>query len=234
LYDDYEDDRSTDWTQMETQATELRKKRQRMGNINLEAISEQDRLQERFEFLSNQRDDLQRAASSIKNTISRLDTTCRKLFTETFVQVRDNFREFFRKLFGGGRAELFLEEGVDVLEAGIEIVARPPGKNLKSISLLSGGEKALTAVALLFAVFKAKAAPFCILDEVDAALYENNIDRFASLLKEFVGSSQFIIITHCKRTMAIADLLYGITMQEKGVSKTVSVQMKDLSSEQAA
>ncbi len=234
LYGEYEEDDSTDWSQLQTQATEVRKKRDRLGSVNLEAISEQDRLQERFEFLTSQRDDLERAAASINNTINRLDATCRKLFTETFEQVKDNFRGLFRKLFGGGKAELFLEEGVDVLEAGIEIIAQPPGKNLRSISLLSGGEKALTAVALLFAVFKSKAAPFCILDEVDAALDENNIGRFIAVLKDFVNTSQFIIITHCKRTMAMADLLYGITMQEKGVSKTVSVEMRDLRAEEAA
>jgi len=234
LYEDYEEDQSVNWSQIEAQAAEIRKKRERVGNVNLEAIAEQERLQERSDFLTGQRDDLEKAAASIKSTLHHLDTTCRKLFSETYTQVRANFNEMFRKLLGGGRADLILEEGVDLLEAGIDIIACPPGKNPRSITLLSGGEKALAAVALLFAVFKAKAAPFCILDEVDAALDEVNIDRFGQLLKEFLAKSQFIVITHCKRTMAIADLLYGITMQEAGVSKPISVQVKKLSEEEAA
>jgi len=233
LYEDYEEEHGVEWSQIEEQVAEVRRKRERVGNVNLEAIAEQERLQERLDFLTGQREDLDKAASSIKNTLHRLDTTCRRLFSETYAQVRENFRELFRKLFSGGRADLVLEEGVDLLEAGIDIIACPPGKNPRSITLLSGGEKALTAVALLFAVFRAKAAPFCILDEVDAALDEKNIGRFSSLLEEFLDKSQFIIITHCKRTMAIADLLHGITMQEAGVSKPISVQVKKISEEAA-
>jgi chromosome segregation protein len=143
---------------------------------------------------------------------------------KNFEAIHVNFSELFRKLFGGGRAEIILEDPDDVLECGIEIVARPPGKQLQSISLLSGGEKTMTAVALLLAIFKSKPSPFCLLDEVDAALDEANIERFCLLVQEFLKDSQFIIITHSRRTMSIADVIYGITMQEQGVSKKVSVR----------
>ena len=149
------------------------------------------------------------------------------MFRKTFDDVRENFQGLFRKLFGGGRADIVLDEETDILDAGIEIVACPPGKEPTSIMLLSGGEKALTAVALLFAVFRSKPSPFCILDEVDAALDESNIDRFAMLVREFLEDSQFLVITHSRRTMAMADALYGITMQESGVSTHVSVKFSD-------
>ena len=144
-----------------------------------------------------------------------------------FEQVRLNFQEIFRKLFGGGRADIFLENPEDLLESGVEIVARPPGKETRTISLLSGGEKTMTAIALLFAVFKSKPSPFCILDEVDAALDEANNERFNVILRQFQQQSQFIVITHSKRTMSIADMLYGITMQTQGISKKISVQFGD-------
>jgi chromosome segregation protein len=156
--------------------------------------------------------------------ISRLNKESIDKFTTTFEQVRINFQEVFRKLFGGGRADIILEQPEDVLESGIEIVARPPGKETRSISLLSGGEKTMTAIALLFAIFKTKPSPFCFLDEVDAALDEANNERFNLIVQEFKKNSQFIIITHAKRTMSIADVLVGITMQQKGVSKKISVK----------
>jgi chromosome segregation protein len=151
---------------------------------------------------------------------------------ETFDAVRGHFQELFRKLFGGGQADVILEEESDVLESGIEIIARPPGKELRSISLLSGGEKTLAAAALLLAIFRSKPSPFCILDEVDAALDEGNIGRFTAVLREFLDRSQFIIITHSKRTMAFADVLYGVTMQESGISRRMSIRFEDWADEE--
>ena len=145
----------------------------------------------------------------------------------TFAAIRAHFQELFRKLFGGGMADVVLEDDSDVLESGIEVIARPPGKELRSISLMSGGEKTLTAVALLLAIFRSKPSPFCILDEVDAALDEANIGRFTAVLREFLDRSQFIIVTHSKKTMATADVLYGVTMQESGVSRPVAVRFED-------
>jgi chromosome segregation protein len=159
--------------------------------------------------------------------IEQLDDQSRTRFTEAFESIRENFHELFRKLFGGGKADILLEEPEQPLECGIEIIARPPGKEPQSISLLSGGEKTLTAVALLLAVFKSKPSPFAILDEVDAALDESNIDRFNTVVNEFLSRSQFIVITHNKRTMQCADVLYGITMEEPGVSKRMSVRFDD-------
>jgi len=155
--------------------------------------------------------------------IGRLNKDSMDKFAITFEQIRTNFQEVFRKLFGGGRADVILEEPQDILESGIEVIARPPGKETRSISLLSGGEKTMTAIALLFAIFKTKPSPFCFLDEVDAALDEANNERFNIIVQEFKKHSQFIIITHAKRTMSIADMLFGITMQQKGVSKKISV-----------
>src|SRR5207253_5211535 len=149
------------------------------------------------------------------------------LFAESFAAIRTHFQELFRKLFGGGMADILLEDENDILESGIEVIARPPGKELRSISLMSGGEKTLTAVALLLAIFRSKPSPFCILDEVDAALDEANIGRFTAVLRDFLDRSHFIIITHSKRTMAVADVLYGITMQESGISKRVAVRFDD-------
>lgn len=146
------------------------------------------------------------------------------MFMETFEKIRENFRTLFVEVFGGGKADLQLVEGEDILEAGIEIMARPPGKQLQSIALLSGGEQTMTAVALLFSIYQVKPSPFCVLDELDAPLDESNINRFVKVLKRFIDHSQFIVITHNKRTIGMADVLYGVTMQEQGVSKIVSVR----------
>jgi len=173
-------------------------------------------------------DDLVKAQGALAGLIDRINHESRQRFVTTFDAVRGHFQELFRKLFGGGKADVFLEGEEDVLEAGIEVVARPPGKQLQRISLLSGGEKTMTAVALLLAIFRARPSPFAILDEVDAALDESNVDRFTDLVKEFLDQSQFVIISHNKRTMAIADVLYGVTMQEPGVSRRVSVKFSDL------
>jgi len=225
-YSQYDPQQEQNWDQLAQQINDLRGKIDRLGNVNLDAIDEQSELEERIKFLTEQRDDLLQAQGQLEQLIRRLDQESRQRFIETFETVRGNFQQLFRKLFGGGKADLVLEEPDDVLESGIEIMARPPGKELQSISLLSGGEKTLTTVALLFGIFKSRPSPFCILDEVDAALDEANVDRFNILLEEFLEHSQFIIITHSKRTMGYAGVLYGITMQEAGVSKKVSVRFE--------
>jgi chromosome segregation protein len=213
-----------DWEAVRQEITELREKIDRLGNVNLDAIAEQESLEKRHEFLSTQVQDLNSSKGQLQQLINRLNKASREKFEQTFEQIRVNFQQIFRKLFGGGKADIILEEAEDILEAGIEIVARPPGKETRSITLLSGGEKSMTAIALLFAVFKTKPSPFCFLDEVDAALDEANNERFNMMIREFQKDSQFIVITHAKRTMSIADVLYGITMQTKGVSKKISVQ----------
>jgi len=216
-----------DWQAVEQEIANLRAKIERLGHVNLDAIKEQEELEGRLEFLTKQRDDLLESKRQLNDLIERLNAQSVQRFTERFEQIRTHFQELFRKLFGGGRADVLLTDPENVLESGIEIVARPPGKELQSISLLSGGEKALAAVALLLAIFKSNPGPFAVLDEVDAALDEANNERFNRLIREFTAQSQFIIITHNKRTMAIADALYGVTMQEAGVSKRVSVRFSD-------
>jgi chromosome segregation protein len=206
---------------------ELRRKLTRLGSVNLDALQELAELEVRAEALRLQFDDLSAAQKALEDIIARINTDSRRLFLETFAAVRGHFQELFRKLFGGGMADVVLEDDSDVLESGIEIVARPPGKELRSISLMSGGEKTMTAVALLLAVFRNKPSPFCILDEVDAALDEANIGRFTDVLRDFLDRSQFILITHSKRTMTCADVLYGITMAESGVSRRVAVRFED-------
>jgi chromosome segregation protein len=206
---------------------ELRRKLSRLGSVNLDSLQELAELETRAETLHTQFDDLSAAKRALEEIIQTINQDSRRLFTESFTTIRAHFQELFRKLFGGGMADIVLEDELDILESGIEIVARPPGKELRSISLMSGGEKTMTAVALLMAIFRSKPSPFCILDEVDAALDEANIARYTAVLREFLDLSQFIIITHSKRTMASADVLYGITMQESGVSKRVAVKFED-------
>ncbi len=196
-----------------------------MGPVNLDAVHEYDELEERYKFLETQNNDLISARRELLDVIARINNTTQKLFAETFAQVRANFREMFAELFGGGRADLVLQDENDPLNCGIEIIAKPPGKQLQSISLLSGGERTMTAVALLFAIYMVRPSPFCILDEMDAPLDESNINRFIRMLERFVSQSQFIIITHNKRTIAKADVLYGVTMEERGVSKLVGVKL---------
>jgi chromosome segregation protein len=216
-----------DWNALADRIQNLRQKIERIGNVNVDAISEQEELEERLNFLSEKRDDIVKGQKNLEDLIATLNRESRDRFVETFSQVRENFQELFRKLFGGGRADVVLENPDDVLESGIEIVARPPGKELRTINLLSGGEKALTAIALMLGVFKCRPSPICVLDEVDAPLDEANNERFNQIIKEFVASSQFIVITHSKRTMSVAAALYGITMQEAGVSTQVSVKFDD-------
>ncbi len=214
----------TDWDQMETRISELKRKKESIGPVSLGAIEECEELEERLRFLTEQHEDLLKAKESLHTAIRTINATTRKLFTETFESIRSNFRETFNILFGGGKSDLcFVGEG-DVLEAGIDVMATPPGKKLRHISQLSGGESALTAIALMFALFKVRPSPFCVLDEIDAPLDESNIMRFVNLLRDFTVNTQFIIITHNKKTIGISDVMYGITMEEKGISKVVSVK----------
>jgi chromosome segregation protein len=228
------DGQEIDWDKVRDEITELRGKIERLGNVNLDAIEEQENLEKRYNFLSSQVEDLNKSKAQLQQLISRLNKQSRDKFRETFEQIRTHFQEIFRKLFGGGKADIVLEDAEDILEAGIEVIARPPGKETRSISLLSGGEKSLTALALLFAVFQAKPSPFCFLDEVDAALDEANNERFDMLLREFQKDTQFIVITHSKRTMSVADELFGITMQTQGVSKKINVRFGQYDEETAA
>lgn len=216
------------WEAVSREIEELQGKVGRLGNVNLEAIKEQDELEIRETFLLNQKEDLEKSHESLQNLIKKINNTSRELFEKTFNAIRQNFQTMFRKLFGGGKADIFLEENVDILEAGIEILAQPPNKELRSITLLSGGEKVMTTVALIFAAFQSKPSPFCILDEVDAALDESNINRFTHIIKEFTKDTQFLVVTHNKVTMSIADVLYGITMQEPGVSKKIAVKFEEI------
>jgi len=215
---------SVDWEAIKTQVVELKEKLEKMGPVNLVAIEEHKELEERSIFLTHQQEDLVNAKESLLKAIQKINKTTKELFIETFQKIQVEFKNFYKMLFGGGQAELVLIDEQDVLESGIEIIVRPPGKKLQNIMLLSGGEKALTAIALLFAIFKVKPSPFCVLDEIDAPLDESNVLRFSSVLKDFMKISQFIIITHNKRTIELADVMYGITMQERGVSKIVSVK----------
>ncbi|MFC1808052.1 chromosome segregation protein SMC [Candidatus Omnitrophota bacterium] len=218
---------SEDWSAIGAEVEELKEKLDKMGPVNLVAIEEHKELQDRFEFLTAQYQDLMTAKESLHKAINKINRTTRQMFIETFDQIKVCFKEYFKLLFGGGTAELFLTDQTDILESGIDMVVRPPGKKLQSISLLSGGEKALTSVALLFSLFKVKPTPFCILDEIDAPLDEANIDRFSRMLQEFIKSTQFIIITHNKKTISISDIMYGITMEKSGISKIVSVKFAD-------
>lgn len=206
----------------------LKREIKSLGDVNVGAIEEYDRVKERYEFLNKQKEDLMNAENVLLEIITEMDDIMKDKFSSTFNKIKEAFNETFRKLFNGGKAELKLTDPSNILETGIDIIALPPGKKLQHISLLSGGEKTLTAIALLFSILKVRPVPFCILDEVEAALDEVNVDNFGKYLKEFKGDTQFIIITHKKKTMEYADVLYGITMQESGVSKLVSVKLEGL------
>ncbi|MEZ5405854.1 MAG: chromosome segregation protein SMC [Verrucomicrobiia bacterium] len=214
-----------DCNQLQQQIEEMRSKLDNMGPVNLEAVSEYDELEKRLSFLESQQKDLLDAKQHLLDAIALINRTTKKLFVETFEQIRLNFQSTFTELFGGGKANLLLNDEQDPLECGIEIVAKPPGKQPQVISLLSGGERTMTAVSLLFAIYKVKPSPFCVLDEMDAPLDESNIDRFLKILKRFLDQSQFLLITHNKKTISMADTLYGVTMEEKGISKIISVKL---------
>jgi chromosome segregation protein len=204
---------------------ELQRLLDEMGEVNLMAIEECAGMEERFNFLTGQKDDLEESLRSLQQAIQRINRTTRQRFQETYIQINAKFQEVFPRLFCGGRAELRLTDEEDLLETGIDIIVQPPGKKLQNVTLLSGGEKALTAVALIFSIFLIKPTPFCLLDEVDAPLDDANIGRFNEMVREMSDISQFIIITHNKATMQVADTLYGITMEEPGASRVVSVRL---------
>jgi chromosome segregation protein len=212
------------WDRIEELVAELTERIDSMGPVNMDAIQEYDELEQRYIFLEKQNADLVTSKAELLEVISKINHTTKTLFAETFEKIRENFQFMFTELFGGGRANLLLTDDSDPLESGIEIIAKPPGKQLQSVTLLSGGERTMTAVSLLFAIYMVKPSPFCVLDEMDAPLDESNITRFIKILDRFVGQSQFVTITHNKRTISRADLLYGVTMEEHGVSKLVSVK----------
>ncbi len=196
-----------------------------LGNVNVNSIEEYKEVSKRYDFLNTQHEDLIRAEEALVNIIEELDVGMRKQFAEKFEEIRREFDKAFKELFGGGKGTLELVEEEDILECGIRIIAQPPGKKLQNMILLSGGEKSLTAISLLFAIQNLKPSPFCLLDEIEAALDDSNVGRFAKYLHKLTKNTQFIVITHRRGTMASADRLYGITMQEKGVSTLVSVDL---------
>ena len=214
------------FTRAQKETREIRARMRELGDVNIGAIAEYEEVSERYKFLTDQRDDINKAKGELEAIIEDMDKTIKVKFKENFDKVVDNFREIFVELFGGGQAELRLENEEDPLNSGIEIVAQPPGKKLQNINLMSGGEKTMTAIALMFAVLKTKPTPFCILDEVEAALDDNNIDRFANYLKNF-REIQFTLVTHQKATMEHADVLYGVTMPEHGISRMLSLRLGD-------
>ncbi|MEC7599586.1 MAG: chromosome segregation protein SMC, partial [Planctomycetota bacterium] len=240
LSDDYGIDISTvevEWSeeeagereQIDTEIESLRRKVNSIGAVNLDALNELEELEVRFGSLDAQYQDLLQSKEMLEKIIDKINLDSRRLFAETLEAIRVNFQSLYRRSFGGGKADLVVEEGVDILESGIDIVATPPGKPEFNNSLLSGGEKALTAVSLLMAIFQHRPSPFCVLDEVDAPFDEANISRFIEVLGGFLDSTKFIIVTHSKKTMTAADTLYGITMQESGISRQVSVRFEDVS-----
>ena len=213
-----------DWARLDGMVREIDQRIDAMGPVNVDAIQEYEELEQRHGFLQQQHADLINSKEELLQVIAKINHTTRQLFSETFEKVRINFQEMFTELFGGGRANLVLTDENDPLESGIEIIAKPPGKQLQSITLLSGGEKTMTAVSLLFSIYMVKPSPFCVLDEMDAPLDESNINRFIRILDRFVGQSQFVVISHNKKTIARADALYGVTMEEHGVSRLVGVK----------
>ncbi len=210
----------------EPYAKELREKLEKMGHVNLGAIEEYDELKTRYDFLQKQYDDLEHSLEKLLKALHKVNRTTKKHFQESFNKINELFQQVFPQLFKGGSAELRLTDPENILESGVDIVAQPPGKRLQNVNLLSGGEKALTAISLVFAIFLLKPSPFCLLDEVDAPLDDANIDRFNEMVRSLTDRSQFILITHNKRTMEMADILYGVTMEQAGVSKMVSVELK--------
>lgn len=212
--------------QAKEKLSKLRRQIKALGPVNSDAIAQYEEVSERLTFLIGQKEDLNKAKNMLLDTIHQMDSEVKARFKVTFEAIRNSFQETFKQMFGGGSADLILTDG-DLLTAGIDISVQPPGKKIQSLNLMSGGEKALSALALLFAIIRVKTIPFVILDEVEAALDEANVKRFGDYLNRFDKDSQFIVVTHRKGTMAAADSIYGITMQESGVSKVVSVKLKD-------
>jgi chromosome segregation protein len=221
------DENMTDLSGMKKQINSVKDQIKKLGDVNVNAIEDYKNLMERYTFLKGQHDDLIEAEKQLETIITELDTAMRKQFKDKFAEIGREYDKVFKELFGGGHGTLELSEDEDILEAGINITAQPPGKKLQNMMQLSGGEKALAAIALLFAIQNLKPSPFCLLDEIEAALDENNVGRFAKYLHKLTKSTQFIVITHRRGTMESADRLYGITMQEKGVSALVSVDLID-------
>jgi chromosome segregation protein len=213
-----------DWNQVEAEVSEFKGRLASMGPVNVDAIGEYADLKERYDFLQEQSNDLWESKNLLVRTIDEINATSLTMFKETFDQVRENFIYTYDKLSGGGVADLKLIDSEDPLESGIDIIARPPGTRLKNVTLLSGGQRTMAAVALLFAIYLVKPSPFCVLDEIDAALDDANIGRFCETLRDFTKKSQFLIITHNKRTISNADTVFGVTMPEKGVSKLISMR----------
>jgi chromosome segregation protein len=212
----------------ETAYRELRSKLDNMGPVNMMALEEYQEAAQRHGFLETQRKDLMDSIENTQNAIREIDTISRQKFQEAFAAININFQAAFRKLFGGGNGFMRLTDEENAADSGIDVVASPPGKKLQNVLLLSGGEKALTALALLVGIFQYQPSPFCILDEVDAPLDESNIGRFTDMVREMSNTTQFILITHSKKTMSIAPVMYGVTMQEPGVSKLVSVRFHEI------
>ena len=206
---------------------ELRKQLRDLGSVNLDAIEEYKNLKDRYDFMCEQRVDLEDTMAKLRKIISDMTQTMKEQFRTQFALINKNFSEVFKELFGGGNASLKLEDENNILECGIDINVQPPGKKLQNMMLLSGGEKAFTAIALLFAILKINPAPFCVLDEIEAALDDVNVYRFADYLKKFSKDTQFLVITHRKGTMEAADTVYGVTMEENGISKLLSMKLKN-------
>ena len=204
----------------------LRSDIKNLGSVNVDSIEEYKAMKERYDFISEQRVDLENTMSKLRKIISEMTVTMKEQFKKQFEKINKNFSEVFQELFGGGNATLKLEDEENILECGIEITVQPPGKKLQNMMLLSGGEKAFTAIALLFAILKINPAPFCVLDEIEAALDDVNVYRFAEYLKKFSKDTQFLVITHRKGTMEVADTVYGVTMEENGISKLLSMKLK--------
>jgi chromosome segregation protein len=215
-----------DREELDSRIEDTRKKVGAVGSVNIEALAESEELTERLAGLESQLIDVTDGKHSVEKLIARIDEESRRLLGETIEKVRAEFSVLFERLFGGGQADIILDPEIDLLDTTVEIVARPPGKEPRNISLLSGGEKTMTCVALLLSIFRSRPSPFCVLDEVDAALDEANVDRFVGVLRDFLSSTQFIVVTHSKKTMATATTLYGVTMEESGVSKRVAVQFE--------
>ena len=232
-YASYHYNLEMDITSARDMISRLKRELKDLGEVNLGAIEEYDRVSARYEFLMHQKEDLEEAIQVLLEIIDEMDTVMKEEFMKTFEVVKENFKTTFQELFRGGDATLKLTDKDNILETGIEIIASPPGKKLTTIGLLGEGEKTFTAISLLFDILKSRPVPFCILDEVEAALDEVNVDSFGKYVQTLKNKTQFILITHKKKTMEYADVLYGITMQESGVSKLVSVKLEDMKGQHA-